>query len=130
MTDPIADMLVRLKTALEVRKDSVDIPYSGLKEKIIQVLVAEGYLSRFNVLKRMNKSFIRVNLKYRKNKKGVIGNLLRISKPGRRIYSDARSLPRVEAGFGTAIISTSKGIMSDEQARAQKMGGEVLCYVW
>ncbi len=130
MTDPIADMLSRIKTALNIRKETVDVPHSGVKENVVKILVAEGYAGNYAVLERMHKKFIRINLKYRKGKKGVILGLQRISTPGRRIYSDARSLPRVQDGFGTAIISTSQGVMSDEQARTKKLGGEVICYVW
>ena len=130
MTDPIADMLIRIKNAQNVRADVVDIPHSRIKEAIANILVAEGYVAKFDGLKRMEKKFLRLTLKYRPNKKGLINGLKRISRSGRRVYSDSRSLPRVEAGFGTAIISTSKGILTDEAARSQKLGGEVLCQVW
>ncbi len=130
MTDPIADMLLRIKNALNARHENVDMPHSGQKEAIAKILVEEGYTAKSDVLKRMDKKFIRMLLKYAPDKSSVIVGLKRISKPGRRIYADARSLPRVQAGFGTAIISTSRGIMTDEAARNQKVGGEVLCYIW
>lgn len=130
MTDPIADMLSRIKTALSIRGEAVDIPHSRIKESIAGILVAEGYIEKYAVHERMHKKFIRINLKYRKNKSGVIMGLQRVSKPSRRVYFDSISLPRVQSGFGTAIISTSQGLMSDEQARAKKLGGEILCYVW
>ena len=130
MTDPIADMFNRIRNALNARHETVGIPYSKMKEKIAGILVIEGYVGKYDTLKRMNKSFLRIALKYRQDKKGVITGLKRVSKPGRRIYSDARSIPRVRAGFGTAIISTSRGVMTDEAARSQKLGGEVICHIW
>ena len=130
MTDPISDMLSRIKNALNARMESVDVPHSNIKEGIAQILVSEGYVGRFDVMKRMDKKFLRIALKYTEAKKGVISGMKRVSKPGRRIYSDAYSLPRIHAGFGTAIISTSRGILTDEDARSQKLGGEVICYIW
>ncbi|OGB87352.1 30S ribosomal protein S8 [candidate division WOR-1 bacterium RIFCSPLOWO2_02_FULL_46_20] len=130
MTDPIADMLIRIKNAQSVRSEVVDVPHSKIKEGIAKILVAEGYVGRLEVLKRMEKKYVRLQLKYKPNKKGLICDIKRISRPGRRIYKDARSLPEVQSGFGTAIISTSKGLMNDETARTQKLGGEVVCYVW
>jgi|WetSurMetagenome_2_1015567.scaffolds.fasta_scaffold1516660_1 small subunit ribosomal protein S8 len=130
MTDPIADLLVRLTNAQGVRAETVDIPHSKLKEEIIKLLTAEGYLAKYEGLKRMEKKFIRLTLKYNQAKKGIINGLRRVSKPGRRIYVGRGSLPRVQSGFGTAIISTSKGLMTDAAARAAKLGGEVLCNIW
>ena len=130
MTDPIADMLSRIKNALNVRAGALDLPHSTIKEEIAKILVSEGYVGKFDIMKRMEKKFIRISLKYDQNKKGVISGLRRVSKPGRRIYADARSLPRVQAGFGTAIISSSRGVMTEEEARRQKLGGEVICYIW
>lgn len=130
MTDPIADMFSRIKNALNTTAETVDMPHSKIKEEIAKVLVGEGYFAKLDVLKRMNKKFLRLKLKYAGNKKSVIVGLRRVSRPGRRIYADARSLPRVQAGFGTAIISTSRGVMTDEVARSKKIGGEVICYVW
>lgn len=130
MTDPIADMFNRIRNALNVRQETADIPHSRMKEEIAKVLVGEGYLKKYDVLKRMEKKFVRVVLKYASDKKGVFSELRRVSKPGRRVYADVRSLPRVQAGFGTAIISTSRGLMTEESARTQKLGGEVICYIW
>ena len=130
MTDPIADMFNRIRNALNVRQETVDIPHSRMKEEIAKILVGEGYLKKYDVLKRMEKKFVRVVLKYASDKKGVFSELKRVSKPGRRIYADVCSLPRVQAGFGTAIISTSRGLMTEESARTQKLGGEVICYIW
>ena len=129
MTDPIADMFVRMKNALRIKADTVDIPHSSIKEGISKILTSEGYIKKTDVLSRMNKRFIRLTLKYRKNKQGVISYLTRNSKPGRRVYKDVASLPRVESGFGTAIISTPKGLKTDSEARAEKVGGEILAYV-
>jgi small subunit ribosomal protein S8 len=130
MTDPIADMINRIRNALNVRQETVDIPHSRMKEEIAKIMVGEGYLQKCDVLKRMEKKFLRLALKYASDKKGVISELKRVSKPGRRTYADVRSLPRVQAGFGTAIISTSRGLMTEESARTQKLGGEVVCYIW
>ena len=130
MTDPIADMLVRIRNAQQVNAETVDIPHSKMKESIAKLLVSEGYLGRFEVLKRMAKSFIRASLKYDEKKKGLITDMKRVSKSGLRVYTNSSKLPKVQRGFGTAILSTSKGVMTDEMARQQKVGGEVLCYVW
>ena len=130
MNDPIADLLCRINNAQNVRAETVNVPHSTIKEEIVKILVDEGYLAKWDGLKRMDKKFLRLSLKYRQDKKGIIKGLKRVSKPGRRIYSDARSLPKVQGGFGTSIISTSKGVMTDEAARANKLGGEVICYIW
>ena len=130
MTDPIADMLVRIRNAQQVNAETVDIPHSKMKESIAKLLVSEGYLGRFEVLKRMAKSFIRASLKYDEKKKGLITDMKRVSKSGLRVYTNSSKLPKVQRGFGTAILSTSKGVMTDKMARQQKVGGEVLCYVW
>jgi small subunit ribosomal protein S8 len=127
--DTIGDLLTQIRNALRVRKEFIDVPYSKMKEGIAKILLLEGYLGKVDVLSRGNKKYLRIGLKY-VGKKSVIENLKRVSKPGRRIYVDAQSLPRVQAGFGTAIISTSKGLLTDEQARQQRLGGEVICYVW
>jgi len=129
MTDPIADMIIRIKNAQLVCLETVDIPHSKIKEEMVKLLVAEGYIARYEVLKRMAKNFIRATLKY-DGRKGLIQDIKRISKPGLRVYKDKDKLPKVQRGFGTALLSTSKGIMTDEMARQQKIGGEVLCYVW
>jgi len=130
MTDPIADMLSRIQNGVNARQDSIDMPHSGIKEKIAAILASEGFVGKVEVMKRMEKKFIRIALKFTPAKKGVISGFRRVSRPGGRVYTDARSLPRVHAGFGTAVISTSSGLMTDEEARSKKLGGEVLFYVW
>lgn len=130
MTDPIADLLSRIKTAQNARLETLDIPHSKVKEQLVKIMAEEGYVAKCETMKRMNKLFIRVALKYGQNKKGIISGLKRVSRPGRRVYADSRSLPRVHAGFGTAVLTTSKGLMTEETARAQKLGGEVMCYIW
>jgi small subunit ribosomal protein S8 len=127
--DTIGDMLARIKNALRVKKEFVDLPFSKMKGEIARILLAEGYLSKVDVFSRGSKKYLRVGLKY-VGKKGVMEDIKRVSKPGRRVYVNAQSLPRIQAGFGTAIISTSKGLLTDEQARQQKVGGEVICYVF
>lgn len=130
ITDPISDMLTRIRNAIEVRKETVDIPHSKVKEEISRILNEEGYVERREVQTKKNKKTIRLTLKYKPDKSKVIKMLKRVSKPGRRIYADKGSIPRVLSGFGTAIISTSKGIMTDSGARSAGVGGEVLCYIW
>ncbi len=130
MIDPIADMLSGIKNSQNVKSETVDIPYSKIKEEIVKIFVSEGYIQKYDELKRMNKKFLRLALKYDQNKKGAISGMKRVSKPGRRIYVDSLTLPRVQGGFGTAIISTSKGIVTEESARTQELGGEVICYIW
>ncbi|PIS29616.1 30S ribosomal protein S8 [Candidatus Saganbacteria bacterium CG08_land_8_20_14_0_20_45_16] len=130
MTDPIADMLIRIKNSQEVKQDTVDIPHSKMKESMTKIFVEEGYVKKFEVLKRMGKKHLRLTLKYNQKRAGVIRGLKRVSTPGRRIYSEAKSLSSIQAGFGTVIISTSKGLLTDDAARLQKLGGEVLCYIW
>jgi small subunit ribosomal protein S8 len=129
MTDPIADMLSRITNAINVRAETVDMPYSKIKEEMARILQAEGYLQKVDTMKKMEKQFLRIALKY-SAKKAVISCLQRVSKPGKRIYVNRRKLPKIHAGFGTALVSTSRGIMTDDTARAQNLGGEVLCYVW
>lgn len=128
--DSIADMLIRINNALKVKKETVDLPHSRMKEEIGKILLGEGYISKCEVLTRMNKKFLRLGLKYSSTNKSVIEGVKRISRPGRRIYVGATAIPRVHAGFGTAVLSTARGIMTDEEARAGKVGGEVLCYIW
>lgn len=130
MSDPISDMLSGIKNAQSVRAETVDIPYSKIKEEIIKILISEGFMQKYEELKRMEKRFLRVTLKYDKKKKGIVSGLKRISKPGRRIYANHRMLPKVQGGFGTAIVTTSSGVMTEEAARAKKLGGEIICFVW
>jgi small subunit ribosomal protein S8 len=128
--DSIADMLVRINNALKVKKEAVDLPHSKMKEGIGKIMLAEGYISKCEVLTRLNKKYLRLNLKYDQANKSLIEGLRRISTPGRRVYVGVPGIRRVQAGFGTAIISTSAGLMTDEQARAKKIGGEVVCHIW
>jgi len=128
--DSIADMLVRIQNAIRIREETVDLPHSKVKEGIARILLEEGYVSNLDTFTRMNKRFLRIRLKYTEAKKSVIAGMKRISSSSRRIYVGADSIPRVQCGFGTAIVTTPKGLMTDEQAREKKLGGEILCYVW
>ena len=130
MTDPIADMFIRIKNGINSRQEAVDVPHSAIKEKLAKILVDEGYIKKFEVTTRFNKKIICVSIKYRDKKTAVISGIKRVSRPGCRVYKECRSLKRVQGGFGTAIVSTSKGIMTDDRARENKVGGEVLCVVW
>lgn len=132
-SDPIADMLTRVRNALMVQKKNVLIPHSKMKESIAQILLDEGYIEGFTVGDETPVRMIDVALKYygpRRTRRPVITNLTRISKPGRRVYRNRKSLPRVLSGMGIAIITTPKGVMTAQQARRERVGGEVLCYVW
>ena len=129
MTDPIADMLTRIRNALMVKKDTVEIPASNMKKAIANILLAEGYVSGVEIKEGEHDDIISVTLKY-VNGKSVIGGLERVSKPGLRTYSGAKTMPKVLGGYGIAIVSTNKGIMTDKQAKAANVGGEVLCYVY
>jgi len=131
MTDPIADMLTRIRNAQSVKKTTVDVPASKIKKSIADILVREGYVASYEVVTEEGKvgETLRIALKYVDKKKAILG-IKRISTPGLRVYSDVENLPRVLGGLGIAIISTSKGIMTDKEARATKNGGEVLAYIW
>ncbi len=129
MTDPIADMLTRIRNALMVRKETVEIPASNMKKAIASILLNEGYVSGVEIKEGEHEDIIVVTLKY-VNGKSVIGGLERVSKPGLRSYSGAKTMPKVLGGYGIAIVSTNKGIMTDKQAKAANVGGEVLCYVY
>ena len=129
LTDPIADMLTRIRNANAVMHEKVDIPHSALKERIAEILKEQGYISNFKVNSDGIKKTIRVYLKY-DGKNRVIKGLKRISKPGRRVYSSVEDMPRVLSGLGIAIVSTSKGIITDKVARMENVGGEVLAFVW
>lgn len=130
MSDVIADMLTRIRNANDAKHPTVDIPASNLKKSIADILVAEGYVKSYQVLDNGNQGTIRVTLKYGTGKQKVIRGLRRISKPGLRIYAGYEDMPRVMNGLGIAIVSTSKGIMTDKKARELKIGGEVLAFVW
>ena len=128
ITDTIADLLTRIRNAVSAKHDSVDIPASNMKKAIVQILVDEGYVKNYTVVEDGKQGIIKVNLKY--GKTPVIKGLRRVSKPGLRIYSSAEELPKVMKGLGVAIISTSKGVMTDRQARKENVGGEVLAFIW
>ncbi|MGN0522820.1 MAG: 30S ribosomal protein S8 [Eubacterium sp.] len=130
ITDPIADMLTRIRNANSAKHETVDIPASNMKKAIAQILLDEGYIASYKVIEDEKQGVIRVTLKYGENKTQVITGLRRVSKPGLRIYSDVENMPKVMKGLGVAIVSTSKGIMTDREARKQNVGGEVLAFVW
>ena len=130
ITDTIADMLTRIRNANAAKHDSVDIPASNIKKSIAKILAEEGYIKSFSVIEDGKQGMIRVQLKYGPNKSQVLVGLRRVSKPGLRIYSNVETMPRVLKGLGIAILSTSKGIMTDRAARREKVGGEVLAFVW
>ena len=130
ITDPIADMLTRIRNANNSRHVSVDIPASNMKKAIADILLNEGYVKAVEVIEDGTQGIIRITLKYAENKQKVLSGLKRVSKPGLRIYAAKDELPRVLKGLGIAIISTSKGIMTDKEARKQNVGGEVLAFIW
>ena len=130
ITDPVADMLTRIRNANTAKHESVDVPASNLKKAIAQILLDEGYIKSFEVVEDGTQGIIRIQLKYLAGKEMVISGLRRVSKPGLRVYAGADELPRVLKGLGIAIISTSKGVMTDKKARANHVGGEVLAFVW
>ena len=130
ITDTIADMLTRIRNASSAKHDSVDVPASNVKKAIAQILLDEGYISGFTVVDDGKQGVIKIALKYGPNKSQIITGLRRVSKPGLRIYSNVEDMPKVMRGLGIAIVSTSKGIMTDKQARRENVGGEVLAFIW
>ena len=130
ITDPVADMLTRIRNANTAKHESVDVPASNLKKAIAKILLDEGYIKSYEVVEDGTQGVIRIQLKYLAGKEKVISGLRRVSKPGLRVYVGADELPRVLRGLGIAIISTSKGVMTDKAARANHVGGEVLAFVW
>lgn len=130
ITDPIADMLTRIRNANSAKHDTVDVPASNMKKSIAQILLDEGYIKSFQLIDDGTQGVIRIALKYSGNKEKVIIGLKRISRPGLRIYAGAEELPKVLRGLGIAVISTSKGVMTDKAARAAHVGGEVLAHIW
>lgn len=130
ITDPIADMLTRIRNALVAKHDSVEVPLSKMKKAIADILTEEGFINGYEVVEGEVQSVMKVNLKYGPNNEKVISGIKRISKPGLRVYANSEKLPVVLNGLGIAIISTSKGIMTDKKARAAHVGGDVLAYVW
>jgi small subunit ribosomal protein S8 len=130
LTDSIGDMLTRIRNAAKVADETVDIPMSRVKLVIANLLKDEGFISKVEQLTKRNKKIIRATLKYGSKKKNAITQIVRMSTPGRRLYAGKDEIPRIRAGFGISIISTSKGIMTDAEARKQGIGGEVICKVW
>ena len=130
MTDPIADMLTRIRNANTVGHETVEIPASKMKKAIAEILKEEGYIADFDIIDDNKQGIIKVTMKYGANKEKVITGIKKISKPGLKVYAKANDVPRVLGGLGTAIIPTSKGVVSDKEARKMGVGGEVICYVW
>ena len=130
ITDPIADMLTRIRNANSSKHESVNVPASKIKIEIAKILDAEGYINGYEVIEDNIQGMIKINLKYAQGKQKVITGLKRVSKPGLRVYASNENLPKVLKGLGIAIISTSKGIMTDKEARKANVGGEVLAFVW
>ena len=130
ITDSIADMLTRIRNAGAAKNETVDVPASKMKKAIAQILLDEGYIKSFQLVEDGKQGIIRITLKYGENKTSVISGLRRVSKPGLRIYTNCEDMPKVMRGLGIAIISTSKGVMTDKQARKENVGGEVLAFVW
>ena len=130
ISDVIADMLTRIRNANDAKHETVDVPASNMKKAIAEILLNEGYIKSYNVVEDGKQGIIRIALKYAPGKQKVIHGLRRVSKPGLRIYSNCEDMPKVMNGLGIAVVSTSKGIMTDKKARALKVGGEVLAFVW
>ncbi len=130
ITDPIADLLTRIRNAASAKHDTVDVPASNQKKSIVEILAEEGYIKSYQLIEDNKQGIIRITLKYGANKSKVISGLKRVSKPGLRIYAGKDELPKVIRGLGIAVISTSKGIMTDKKARELGIGGEVLAYIW
>lgn len=130
MTDPIADMLTRIRNGNNARHKSVDIPASNIKKDITEILLKEGYIKSYDFIEDNKQGLIRIDFKYGANNERVISGLKRISKPGLRVYVKSNEIPKVLGGLGVALISTSKGILTDKEARKEGVGGEIICYVW
>ena len=130
ITDPVADMLTRIRNASTAKHDTVDVPASNLKKAIAQILLEEGYIKSYELVENGNQGNIHITLKYLAKKQAAIAGLKRVSKPGLRLYAGAEELPKVLKGLGIAIVSTSKGVMTDKKARELHIGGEVLAFVW
>ena len=130
MTDPIADMLTRVRNALAANKETVEVPSSNMKKAIADILLKEGYVSNVEFKEDGYNGKLVITLKYVGKKKPVINSLKRVSRPGLRVFSDVETMPKVMDGLGIAILSTNKGILTDKQAKAANVGGEVLCYIW
>lgn len=130
MTDPIADLLTRIRNANTIKAERVDIPVSKLKLEIVKIFKEKGFVKGYRLLKDKKQGILRVSLKYSANGERIISGLRRISKPGRRLYVGKENIPRVMGGIGVAVLSTSKGVFTDEACRREGVGGEVICYIW
>ena len=130
LTDPIADMLTRMRNTLLTKTEKVDIPASRLKVEIAKILKEEGFIKSYKIIKDKKQGMLRITLKYTPDNRPVITGLKRISKPGRRVYTGKAEIPKVMAGVGISILTTSKGILSDKECRREGIGGEVLCHIW
>lgn len=130
ITDPIADLLTRIRNASSAKHETVEVPASKMKKAIVEILFEEGYIKKFEVIDDERQGVIKIWLKYGEGKRQVISGIKRVSKPGLRVYANKEDMPRVLKGLGIAIVSTSKGIMTDKQARRENVGGEVLAFVW
>ena len=130
ITDPIADMLTRIRNPGTAKHDTVDVPASNMKKAIAEILLEEGDIKNFQLIDNSTQGIIRITLKYGANKTKTINGLRRISKPGLRVYAKSEELPKVLKGLGIALVSTSKGIMTDKKARQENVGGEILAYIW
>ncbi|HBO85234.1 MAG: 30S ribosomal protein S8 [Deltaproteobacteria bacterium GWC2_42_11] len=129
-TDPIADMLTRIRNAAMARHENVDIPSSSIKAEILKILKEEGYIRDFEVIKDKKQGVIKVHLKYDSSKKGIMSSIRRVSKPGLRVYMKKDEIPSILSGLGTAVLSTSKGILTDKKARELGLGGELICTIY
>lgn len=130
LTDPIADMLTRIRNAALIRSEKVDIPASRMKLDIAKILKEEGFIRAYKILKDKKQGILRITLKYTADNGAIISGLKRISKPGRRVYVDKDSIPTVMGGVGISVLSTSRGVLGDKACRREKVGGEVLCHIW
>ncbi|MFA5060417.1 MAG: 30S ribosomal protein S8 [Candidatus Omnitrophota bacterium] len=130
LSDPISNLLTNIRNAVRSKKETVDIPASNLGQKILSIFKQDGYIEDFRLLKDNKQGVLKVYLKYEKDRKAAIIDLKRISRPGLRVYAKGTEIPRVLNGLGTAVVSTSKGIMTDREARKQKIGGEIICTIW
>jgi small subunit ribosomal protein S8 len=130
MTDPIADLLTRIRNANQKAFEKLEVPHSKFKEEIVKVLRDEGYLKDYRILKDQGRSVLKISLKYAEREQRVITKIQRVSRPSRRVYVGREDIPRVQGGMGVAILSTPRGVMSDRQAKAAGIGGEVVCFVW
>ena len=130
LTDPISNLLTNIRNAAHARKETVDIPASKLGQKVLEIFKTDGYIEDFRLVKDTKQGILKVYLKYEKNKNSAIIGIKRVSKPGLRVYAKGDKIPRVINGLGTAVISTSQGVITDREARKSNIGGEVLCYIW